>query len=118
MRARDEVEFGGMWTGLSTILISVLALGVFVLTSDPIDVGGVVASIAFGIFGLAQLLAPRLSPWFASLSPRWTGLFWILVGLGLAVLSVVSSVTAGQFAGGLLVGIVFVLYGCLSALDP
>lgn len=117
MCARDEVEFGGVWNGLSTILVSVIALSIFVFTSDSINIGGIVASIAFGIFGLAQLLAPRLSPWFTSLSPRWTGLFWILVGMGLAVLSVISSVTVWRFGGGLLVGVLFVLYGFLTALE-
>lgn len=117
MYTGDEVEFGGIWEGLSTLLVSVLALGVFVVASDPINIGGVVASVALAAFGLAQLLAPRVLPWYTSLSPRWTGLFWILVGICLAVLGVVSSTTIGKFGGGLILGILFVLYGCLTALD-
>jgi len=117
MYSEDEVEFGGIWEGLSTILVSVLALGVFVVTADPINVAGIVASIALITFGLAQLLAPRVLPWFSSLSPRWTVLFWTLVGIGLAVLGAVSSSTVGEFGGGLILGILFVLYGWLTAVD-
>ncbi|MFD1643728.1 MULTISPECIES: hypothetical protein [Halobacteriales] len=117
MHTEDEVEFGGIWEGLSTILVSVLAVGVFVIASDPINIGGVVASVALAALGVAQLIAPRVLPWYTSLSPRWTGLFWILVGIGLAVLGVVSSTTIGRFGGGVLLGGLFVLYGFLTALD-
>ncbi len=58
MNARDKVEFSGVWAGLSTILVSVLALGVFVFTSDPINTGGVVTSGALAAVGIAEFLAP------------------------------------------------------------
>lgn len=111
MDERHAVEFDGVWTGLSTLLVAILAFGVFVFTTEPVDTGGVIASVALAAVGVAQLLAPRVSPWFVRLSPRWTGLFWILAGVGVATLGVVASPTVGKLGGGILIGAGLVLYG-------
>ncbi|WP_147437740.1 MULTISPECIES: hypothetical protein [unclassified Halorubrum] len=109
-------EFSGVWAGVSTILIAILAIGVFVLTTDPINTGGVVAGIVLALIGLAQVLAPRISPWFEHLSHHWIGLCWILVGGGIATLGLVASPTTGKFVGGLVLGALFMLFGSFVVL--
>ncbi|GGN25731.1 MULTISPECIES: hypothetical protein [Halarchaeum] len=116
MHEIDEDEFGGVWAGISTLLVALVALGVFVFTTDPINSGGVIASVALAIFGLSQTLAPRIVPWFKDLDDRVVGLFWILVGICVAAIAVAASPTIGRFGGGLVIGAAFVLYGCFTAL--
>jgi len=116
MHEIDDDEFGGVWAGVSTFLVALVALGVFVFTTDPINSGGVIASAALAIFGVAQTLAPRILPWFKDLGDRSVGLFWILVGICVAAIGVVASPTIGRFGGGLVIGAAFVLYGCFTVL--
>lgn len=111
-----EDEFGGVWAGVSTILVAVLAIGVFVFTTEPINTGGVVAGIVLALIGLVQVLSPRISPWFKRLSHHWIGLCWILVGGGIATLGLVASSTTGKFAGGLVLGALFLLFGSFVVL--
>ncbi|WP_148414442.1 hypothetical protein [Haloferax sp. KTX1] len=112
----SDDEFGGVWSGVSTVLVALLAIGVLVFTTDPIDTAGVVAGIALALTGLVQVLAPRISPWFERLSHRWTGLCWIVVGGGIATLGLVASSTAGTLVGGVVLGALFVFYGSLGML--
>lgn len=109
-------EFGGLWAGVSTMIVAVLALGILLFTTDPVNTGGVVASLALALIGLAQILAPRVSPWFQRLSHHRIGLCWILVGGGIAALGLISSPTIGKLGGGLVLGALFMLYGSFVAL--
>jgi hypothetical protein len=88
-------ESGGVWAGVSTIVVAVLAISVFVFTTEPVNAGGVVAGLALALMGLGQVLAPRVSPWFERLGHRWVGLCWILVGGTIAALGLVASSTIG-----------------------
>ncbi|MFK8214283.1 MULTISPECIES: hypothetical protein [unclassified Haloferax] len=104
-------EFGSVWGGVSTLLVAVLAIGVFVFLTNPTNTGGVIAGIVLALIGLAQVLAPRISPWFKRLSRHWIGLCWILVGGGIATLGLVASSTAGTLVGGVVLGALFILFG-------
>ena len=109
-------EFGGIWAGVSTILVAVLCIGVFVFTEDPVNTGGVIAGVGLALVGFAQFFSPRISTWLKRFSPRGSGLVWMLLGGGVAAFSVVASPTLGKFSGGLLLGALFVLYGCFVVL--
>jgi hypothetical protein len=109
-------EFGSVWAGVSTIVVAVLAISVFVFTTEPVNTGGVVAGLALAFIGLGQVLAPRVSPWFEHLSHRWISLCWVLVGGAIAALWVVASSTIGGLAGGLVLGTLFILYGSFVVL--
>ncbi|WP_324665675.1 hypothetical protein [Haloarcula sediminis] len=115
MNDTDE-EFGGIWAGASTLLVAVLCIGVFVFTGDPVNTDGVIAGIALALVGFAQLFSPRISPWFKRLNHRWSGLFWLLLGGGVVAFGIIASPTIGTFGGGLLIGALFVLYGCFVIL--
>ncbi|UVE50561.1 hypothetical protein KU306_01250 [Haloferax larsenii] len=103
--------FGGVWAGVSTMLVAVLAIGVFVFWTNPVNMGGVVAGLVLALVGLVQVLAPRVSPWVETLSNHWIGLGWILVGGGVVALGVLASATTGGLVGGLVLGASFMLYG-------
>ncbi|MBZ6496994.1 hypothetical protein [Natrinema longum] len=109
-------EFGGVWAGVSTMLIAVFAIGIFVFTTDPVNTGGVVAGLVLALIGLVQVLDPRVSRWFKRLSHFGIGLCWILVGGGIATLGLVASSTTGNIVGGLVLGTLFMLYGSFVAL--
>jgi len=109
-------EFGGVWPGVSTLVVAVLAISVFVFTTEPINIGGVIAGLALALIGLGQVLAPRVSPWFERLSHRWVGLCWVLVGGAIAALGLVASSTIDRAGGGLVLGALFILYGGFVAL--
>jgi hypothetical protein len=110
-------EFGGVWAGVSTMLVAMLAIGVFVFMTDPINTGGVIAGIVLALIGLARVLAPRISPWFKCLSHHWIGLCWIHVGGGIATLGLVASSATGNLVGGLVLGALFMLFGSFVVLD-
>ncbi|MGQ3413514.1 hypothetical protein ACT4ML_14765 [Natrinema sp. LN54] len=114
MTERDRLDFGGLWNGLSYIVLGLVALAVFVFYGDPVDTGGVIASIALVGIGVAAVLAQKLSPLFAELNRYWTGLFWALCGLGILGLGLLSSTK--RASSGVL-GVLFVIYGVLIAFD-
>ncbi len=72
---------------------------------------GVAASVAVVVLGVASLLAPRLSPSFADLNARWTGLFWALVGLGVLGISTMSGGSSGRWVSGVVLGGGLLVYG-------
>lgn len=97
-------EFGDVWTGVGMILVAVLAISVFVFTTDPINTGGIVVGLILALVGLMQILAPRISPWFKRLSHHWVGLYWVLIGGAIATLGLVLSPITSRFVSGLVLG--------------
>lgn len=91
-------------------------MSVFVFYGDSADTGGVVASGVFVLIGIVAVLAPRILPVFVELNDYWTGLFWVLCGLGILAFSVVSTDTGGRWISGFVLGGGTVIYGILVAL--
>lgn len=116
MTENDRLDVGGLWNGLSYVTLGLLGASVFVFYGDSVDTGGVVASVALVVIGIAAVLAPRISPLFAELDNHWTGLFWVLCGLGVFGLGVVSGSTGGRWINGVVLGGGVVIYGILVAL--
>lgn len=114
MTERDHLDFRGLWNGLSYIFLGLLAMIVFVFYGDSVNTVGVIASIVFVGIGIAAVLAPRISPLFTELNRYWTGLFWVLCGLGILGLGLLSST---RWVSGVILGVGFVICGVLIAFD-
>ncbi len=112
MTERERLDFGGLWEGLTYIVLGLLGMAVSVFYWGSVDTGGVAASIACIGIGVAAVLAPRLGPLFTELSHRWVGLFWALCGVGICTLGMLSST---RWVSGTVLGVGFVLYGSLIA---
>ena len=115
MTESDRPDFGGLWNGLSYIVFGLLGTSVFVFYGEPVDSGGIVASLALVVIGVTAVLIPRLSPLFTELDRYWLGLFWTLCGLGVIGFGAVASSTASRGVGGVVVGGGLVIYGVLIA---
>jgi hypothetical protein len=114
MTERDDFEYGGVWNGLSYIVLGLLAMAVFVFYGDSVNAVGVIASIVFVGIGIAAVLAPKISPRFTELNRYWTGLFWALCGFGILGLGLLSS---HRWVRGVILGVGFVICGILIAFD-
>ena len=108
----DRSALGGRWSGLSYVVVGVLAASVLAFSGESVDVGGVVASIALVGIGVAAVFVPRLSPLFAGLNRYWTGAFWALCGFGILGIGLADST---RWMSGVVLGSGFVLYGILTA---
>ncbi|KDE59931.1 hypothetical protein EL22_15235 [Halostagnicola sp. A56] len=107
----------GLWSGLSYIGLGLVALWFFEFHGDSATIAEVIPCLALVGIGVADALAPRLSPLFADLNRYWTGLFWSLCGLGIVGLAVVSSGATGRWLSGIVLGGGLVLYGLFVAAD-
>jgi len=112
MADSDRSELGGLWDGLSYVVVGLVATGVLVFSGDSADVGGVVAGLALVGIGVAAVLAPRVSPLFADSNPYWRGAFWALCGLGILGVGRLSST---RWVSGVVLGGGLVVYGVLTA---
>lgn len=114
MSEGDRVDFGGLWNGLSYIVLGLLATAIFAFYGDSIDTIGVIVSLAFVGIGVAAVLAPKISPLFTDMNRYWTGLFWMLCGLGILGLGLLST---RRRISGIILGGAFVIYGIFTALN-
>lgn len=114
MADSDRPEFGSPWSGVSYVVVGLLAASVLVFSGDSVDAGGVVAAIALVRIGVAAVFAPRLSPLFADLNRYWTGAFWALCGLGILAIARLGST---RWMSGVVLGGGLALYGMLTAFD-
>jgi hypothetical protein len=114
----DGAQFGGLASGLSTIAVAALGYAALsgVAADGPVGSGAAAAALALAAVGLAQVLAPRLRPRLGRLGPRWTGVLWAVVGVGVAAVAVAASPGIGRLGTGLVLGAGLALYGCAVAL--
>mgnify|MGYP006281238465 CR=1 FL=1 len=113
MSEGDPEDFQGVWDGLSYIVLGLIATAIFAFYGEPVNTGGVIASLAFVGIGVAAILAPKVSPLSTNLNHYWVGLFWTLCGLGILVIGLLSS---HRWLSGVILGSGLVLYGALIAL--
>lgn len=114
MTERTRLDFGGLWNGLSYIILGLLAMAVFIFYGGSVNTGGVIASIAFVGIGVAAVLAPKISPLFTGLNRYWIGLFWALCGVVILGLGLLSST---RWASGVILGVLFAVYGVLTVFN-
>lgn len=117
MSENNRSNFGRRLSGLSYIILGLLAALIFVFYGNSISTEGIVASVSVVIFGVFTILAPRISPLFSEVSNRWIGLFWALCGVSVIGIGVVSTNTVGKWIGGIVLGGGVMVYGALVALD-
>lgn len=117
MTKNNRSNFERRLSGLSYIILSLLAISIFIFYGNSINTGGIIAGVAGVIFGVATILAPRISPLFSEVNNRWTGLFWALCGVGIIGIGVVSTNTVGRWINGIVLGGGLMIYGVLIALD-
>ncbi|MCY4732877.1 hypothetical protein KY092_20305 [Natronomonas gomsonensis] len=114
MSGRERVNLGGVWNGLSYVMVGVLSIAVFTFYGDSVDVVGNLVGLVFVGIGIVAVLAAKVPPLFTDPNRYWTGLFWTICGLGILGLSFLGS---HRLIRGLLLGGAFVMYGGLVALN-
>lgn len=115
MTKSDSLEFGGLWNGLWYITLGFASVAIFVFYGDSVNIGGIVVSLVLVLLGVGAILAPRTAPLIAELHNYWTGLFWVLCGLGVLGIGVVSAGSGGRWIRGFVLGGGIIIYGILVA---
>lgn len=99
------------------LVVAVFSATVFLLHAEPPYVRGVVVSVVLGVWGVGDLLWPRIAIWLDGATARTTGLFWVAVGIGLGTGSVLASTIINKLGWGVLPSVGVVVYGVLVAVN-
>ncbi|ELZ80444.1 hypothetical protein C455_06221 [Haloferax larsenii JCM 13917] len=97
------------------LTVALFSSTVFIFYANPIDMRGVAVSLIVGAWGVVRLTWPRVSAWLATANARVTGLFWVVVGTGMSISSVLASGVVSKLGWGLFVGVAVVVYGFFVA---
>ncbi|ELZ98722.1 hypothetical protein C440_00160 [Haloferax mucosum ATCC BAA-1512] len=97
------------------LVTALFSATVFVFYSNPLDVRGVVVSLVLGVWSVADVAWPRVSAWLDTATARVTGLFWVAVGAGIGISSVLASGVINKLGWGLFVGVAIAVYGLFVA---
>ncbi|SEL37033.1 hypothetical protein SAMN04488691_104139 [Haloferax larsenii] len=73
------------------LAVALFSSTVFIFYANPIDMRGVAVSLIVRAWGVVRLTWPRVSAWLDTANARVTGLFWVVVGTGMSISSVLAS---------------------------
>lgn len=97
------------------LVVSLFSSTVFIFYTNPVHMRGLVVSLIVGVWGVVRLTWTRVSAWLATANARVTGLFWVVVGTGISISSVLASGVVSKLGWGLFIGVAVVGYGFFVA---